>query len=108
MCLDPTIFNWCEGVLTNMKTQLSCCKRGKQNQFGYDSLLVMIFMGRVPQIDSHGCVNSIRPINDFFGRSHGKITRGNHLDCYGVGFHIWWSHHIVNIEDFPCARIDFW
>jgi hypothetical protein len=47
-CMEPKIFNWCGGVLTNLKDQITRCKTEKQKQFGYGSLLVPFFLERVP------------------------------------------------------------
>ena len=47
-CLEPRVFNWCEGLRTNMMSQLTSCRTGKQSQFGYGSILVAIFLERVP------------------------------------------------------------
>ena len=27
-CMEATVFNWCEGMLVNLKTQLDKCKQG--------------------------------------------------------------------------------
>ena len=29
-CLEPNVFNWCEGILLNLKDQITKCKIGKQ------------------------------------------------------------------------------
>ena len=34
-CMDPTVFNYCEGMLVCLKDQLNKCKRGTLKQFGY-------------------------------------------------------------------------
>ena len=46
-CMEPRVFNWCEGLRTNMMNQLTSCRTGKQSQFGYGSILVAIFLERV-------------------------------------------------------------
>ena len=33
-CMEPTVFNWCEGMLVCLKSQLNKCKRGMLKQFG--------------------------------------------------------------------------
>jgi len=46
--LTPTMFNWCEGLLANMKRQLTKGKQRKLKQFGFGSILVALFLEHVP------------------------------------------------------------
>ena len=39
-CMDPIVFNWGEGMLVNMKTQLDKCKWGTLKQFGFGAMVV--------------------------------------------------------------------
>lgn len=43
-CLSPIVFSWCEGLLVNMKDQLTKCKTGKLKKNGYRSILVTFFL----------------------------------------------------------------
>ena len=45
---DGVVFDWCSGLLENLKDQLTCCRMGRQKQFGYDSILACFFFHRVP------------------------------------------------------------
>jgi hypothetical protein len=47
-CMEPRVFNWCEGLLKNMKKQLTKCGTDRLKQFGYGSILVSLFLERVP------------------------------------------------------------
>lgn len=47
-CVEPRVFNWCEGLRTNLHSQLTSFWMGKQSQFGYGSILVAFFLERVP------------------------------------------------------------
>jgi hypothetical protein len=47
-CMEPRVFNWCEGVLKIMKKQLTKCISGGLKQFRYGSILVSFFLERVP------------------------------------------------------------
>ncbi len=38
-CLEPTLFNWCEAVLSSLKEQLTKVKNSKTMKFSYGSLL---------------------------------------------------------------------
>lgn len=46
--LQPTIFNWSEGVLVNMKEQLYKAREGMLKNFGYSYILVSFSLERVP------------------------------------------------------------
>ena len=43
-CMEPTIFNWCEGILVCLKIQLNKCKRGRLKQFGYRAVVVSFIL----------------------------------------------------------------
>jgi hypothetical protein len=47
-CMEPRFFNWCEGLLKNMKKQLKKCRNGRLKKFGYGYILVSFFLERVP------------------------------------------------------------
>jgi hypothetical protein len=47
-CMEPQVFNWCEGILKNMKKQLTKCRNDWLKEFGYGSILVSFFLYRVP------------------------------------------------------------
>ena len=49
-CTEPRVFNWCDGMLRSMKTQLTKSKNGDLKQFGYGSILVSFFLERVPHL----------------------------------------------------------
>ena len=45
--MDPTIFNWSEGLLVSLKDQLTKCMRSELKQFGYGEIVVLLFLERV-------------------------------------------------------------
>ena len=47
-CLQRVLFDWCSGVISIMKKQLSDYKRGRRKNFGYSSILVAFLFERVP------------------------------------------------------------
>ena len=47
-CFEGTIFNWCEGVLVNMKGQLTRAKNGKLKNFGYGTILISFTLEWIP------------------------------------------------------------
>ena len=42
-CMEPTLFNWCEGMVACVKDKLTRLKRGRSNTCRYGSLLVSLF-----------------------------------------------------------------
>lgn len=46
--LEKTVFNWSEGVLVNLKEQLTKEKEWKLNNFSYGMILVPFSLERVP------------------------------------------------------------
>ena len=47
-CMRPTIYDWSTTLLSNMKHQLSECKVGMIQKFGFSSILSTFFFERVP------------------------------------------------------------
>lgn len=47
-CFQPHIFNWCKGVLHQVKAELAACKTRAQREFGYGTLIVSFFLERLP------------------------------------------------------------
>ena len=43
-CMEPTFFNWCEGMLACLKSQLNKCKRGTLKQFSYRAVVVSFIL----------------------------------------------------------------
>jgi hypothetical protein len=62
-CMEPRLFNWCGGVLANLKDHDYGCKKGKQKQFRYGSLLVSFLLERVPLLQPQICMVS-HPITE--------------------------------------------
>lgn len=49
-CLQPHIFNWCEGFLRQVKEELIACKTHTQRKFWYGTLIVSFFFERFPML----------------------------------------------------------
>ena len=54
-CMRPTVYDWSIALLGNMKHQLSECKMGRVQNFGFSSILSTFFFERVlglsPRVD---------------------------------------------------------
>jgi hypothetical protein len=46
--MDGVVFDWCSGLLANLKDQFTRCRMGWQKQFDYGSILAYFFFQRVP------------------------------------------------------------
>jgi hypothetical protein len=60
-CIEPRVFNWADAVLRSMKRKLTKCKQGNLKQFRYGSLLVSLFLERVPLLRLHVEWNLLAP-----------------------------------------------
>ena len=49
-CMRPAVYDWNTTVLGNMKHQLSECKMGRVQKFGFSSILSKFFFERVPRL----------------------------------------------------------
>ena len=47
-CMRPIVYDLSTALLSNMKQQLSDCKMGRVQKFGFDSILSTLFFERVP------------------------------------------------------------
>ena len=47
-CMRPTVYDWSTALLSNMKQQLSDCKMGRVQNFGFSSILSTFFFEHVP------------------------------------------------------------
>ena len=47
-CLEPTVFNWFEVVLSQIKEQLNKAKGGRKKNFSYGSILISFALERIP------------------------------------------------------------
>jgi len=47
-CLEPKVFNWCDGLLSMMKEQLTKVKNSKLKNFGYGSILTTFALEKIP------------------------------------------------------------
>ena len=47
-CLEPTIFNWSEAVLSQIKEQLNKAKGGRKKTFSYGSILISFALEWIP------------------------------------------------------------
>ena len=47
-CMRPTVYDWSNALLSNMKQHLSDCKMGRVRNFVFSSILSTFFFERVP------------------------------------------------------------
>lgn len=107
-CLGPTIFNWCQGLLVNLKDQVTKCKTGRNKQFGYGSILVSFFLERVPLMRPQ--VPYPKPTKPRMKRwtdLSARLGGGPHVFAFGVGFFHWWADQIIMVDNYPYAGMDF-
>ena len=49
-CSQPTIFNSCEGVVSNIKWKLTREKTGKLKNFGYGAIVILFYLENITLI----------------------------------------------------------
>ena len=94
-CIQGALYDWCSGVISIMRKQLSDCKRGWRKKFGYSSILVAFFFERVP------CLSPAVPLlvrsphqpkmsrwGEIFLRQGGG---GSVQSVYDDDFYLWWE-----------------
>ena len=60
-CMEPTIFNWCEGMMISLKNQLNKCKQGTLKIFGYGALVVSFILQGVPHMRPQVTMSRLKP-----------------------------------------------
>ena len=110
-CLQGTVFDCCSGIIPIMKKQLSDCKRGRRNNFGYSSVLVAFFFERVPAISLAVPLPEFSPRQPRLNR-WGEIfllqgSSGSVQSVYDDDFYLWWGWQLPALEQFPYASLDF-
>lgn len=108
-CMELRVFNWCEGLRTNLMSQLTSCRMGKQSQFGYRSILVAVFLERLPILQPQIILPVRVPIEPrlILWSSLEERLRGVETLRYDAQFLRWLDRQRLNIEDFPYAGMDF-
>jgi hypothetical protein len=109
--MAPTMFNWCEGLLENMKDQLTKCKTGRLKQFGYGSILVSFFLERVPtmRLQRKEWEEDPNPRDPRMKRWVEMIARhgGGPIVSYDRSFFKWLKTQLIMIEDYAYAGVNF-
>lgn len=109
IAMDGVVYNWCMGLLVNMKDQLTRCKRGQQKQFGYGSILASFFSQRVLVTQLYASLPMVT-IQDQSMKKWSEV-----LSCLGGGrqphfseeFFDRFERQIWAIDDYGYAGIDF-
>lgn len=108
-CMEPRVFNWCEGLRTNMMSQLTSCRTGKQSQFRYGSILVAIFLERVPLLQPHIALPARVPTEPrlVLWSSLAERLRGVQTLKFDAPFLAWLNRQMMMIEDYPYTGMDY-
>ena len=109
-CMEPRIFNWCDGVLRNIYNQLTNCKEGHLKDFGYGSIIVSFFLERAPvfhpqhiDVEAPGRREPrMRRWVDIMAR-HG----GGHVYTFPATFFHCIEAQTMCIDDYAYARTNF-
>ena len=47
-CMQPQVFDWCDGVVRWVRAELTACKTHTQREFGYGTLIVSFLLEWIP------------------------------------------------------------
>jgi len=111
-CYQGTIFNWCDAVLANMKSQLTKAKNGRLKTFGYGPLVVSFALERVPMlVPQHLTVDDLGPREPKLIRWVAVMARhpdeGAAVVRFSDSYFHWLEDQVFSIQDFPYAGTDF-
>jgi hypothetical protein len=108
-CMEPKVFNWCEGVLKNMKKQLTKCRNGQLKQFGYGSISVSFFLERVPVLRLHVECDIPAPQDPWMKIWVDLMVHHNGVPIvkYDDVFFQWLRNQPIMVEDYVYAGMDF-
>lgn len=93
-----------------MKSQLTACHQGRIKTFGFGSILLSFFFERIPSqipwvsLRTHA---AIIPAMGWWKFLMLRLGGGRVVHPFDDEYFHWWSHHIVAIEDYPYAGINF-
>ena len=93
-----------------MKQQLSDYKMGRVQNFGFGIILSMLLFewvpGLSPRVDivPHGIQYLAQ---QRWANVMRRLGRGRVANPYPADFFPWWQRHIIAIDDYPYAGIDF-
>ena len=109
-CMRPTIYDWSTTLLSNMKHQLSEYKAGRVRNFGFSGILSTFFfkhvLGLSPVVDVP--LHGVRDLTQWYWEdAMRRLGGGRVANPYLADFFPWWKRHIVAIDDYPYAWIDF-
>ena len=108
--MEPIVFNWPEALLPVFKDQLTKCRQGELNQFGYGSILAYFFFKRVVLIRPQVIFTELRARDphmlrwvEIMARTGGDKAKVK----FEATFFCWLREQILMIEDYSHARTDF-
>ena len=109
-CLEPTILNWYEVFLSQIKEQLNKDKGGRKKNFSYGSILISFTFERIPLMQPQHVTLDISSPRDprmqrwveLMGRHAGQSTI-----VFSTAFFARFWRHIISIDEYAYAGVDF-
>ena len=109
-CVQPQMFNWCEVVLRQLKVELMACKTQTQHSIGYGTIIVSLFLERVPIMRprmSLGPFDTREPRQGRWSSLNPRIGGGLIWHFFEEDFFQWLHGQIVMINDYAYEGMDF-
>lgn len=107
--MRPAVYDWCIGMLASVCTQLTTCKIGRHNFFGYGSLICSFFFERIPTLTSRVSM----PPPPLREPQMARWTRlwyrlgGGPARHYDEDFFNWWARVTFCIDEYCYAGMDY-
>ena len=109
-CLQPKVFNWCDAVLVQMKSQLTKVKDGKLKNFGFGSILTAFALEKIPLMQPQYI------ILDLPSRTEPRMQRwvdhmsrhaGQPQITFTDAFFRWFERQEMVFSEYPYVGMDF-
>ena len=108
--MEPTIFNWFEAVLSQIKEKLNKEKGGRKKKFSYGSILIYFSLEGIPLMQpKHVTLGLSNPRDlrmqrwvELMGRHSGQSTI-----VFSTAFYTWFRQQVFAIDEYVYAGVDF-
>ena len=109
-CMEPIVFNWCEGILTCLKSKIKKLKRGRLKYFGYGVVVVSFILQRVPHMRPQVTITKLDPEDPrmlAWVTAMPRLGGGGPKVTYSSRFFHWLRNQLLMVEDYAYEGADF-
>lgn len=109
-CFQPKVFNWCDVVLVQMKSQLTKVKDGKLKNFGFGSILTAFALEKIPLMQPQYIILDLpSPTEPRMQRWVDHMSRhaGQPQITFTDAFFRWLERQEMVFSEYPYVGMDF-